>query len=114
MADTTLAWILVIALGALLAVSLINPDAFSTITDKNNSIISSTVRSTPNYMKITPSEMDKYKGGVSSCVKIEAAGEQMGISDPKEKVCRELCGNENMTYYSLDCNKNILSCYCRK
>ena len=66
--------------------------------------------------RLVPSEMEEYgywKILHKSCAQIEALGESEGISNMKQKVCRESCGLRDMDYSSNDCEKDLLVCYCK-
>lgn len=48
-----------------------------------------------------------------TCSNIEYVGEANQISNPKQYACRQLCGLVNKDYYSNDCEKDDLICYCK-
>ena len=86
---------------------IVNPDA--------NSFVIKLLNIKPsNAVKLIPSEMEEYglRTLLKSCAGVEGLGESQGISSPKEKTCREACGKRNMDYYSYDCEKDLLVCYC--
>ncbi len=48
------------------------------------------------------------------CAAIEVLGESQGVSNMKSKACREMCGKEDKEYYSYECVKDKLICYCKE
>lgn len=73
-----------------------------------------TVEINPKTTKIVPSEMDEYvfQSAYKSCAGIETLAEANGVSNIKQKACREACGKRNMEYSSYDCEVDLLVCYC--
>lgn len=86
-----------------------------TVKDSITGLFSGIIRPS-NAVKLIPSEMEEYRlfgsSVIQGCAGVEALGESQGISDMKQKVCREACGKRNMDYSYDDCEKDLLVCYC--
>jgi len=70
-----------------------------------------------NTTKLVPSQMEEYGFWAlyyKSCAQVESIGESQGVYDLKEKGCREACGKQNLDYFSTDCEKDLLVCYCKQ
>ena len=92
-----------------------NPHIFQEIKDNVGNTLEKINSKPSNIVKLIPSEMEEYgflREFHRSCASLEAMGESEGVSNIKQKVCREACGKRNMDYYSNDCEKDLLICYC--
>ena len=103
-----------------------NPDSVSNfyedVKEKTSTMLnvqlmnSSSSSNSINKIRIVPSEMEEYGfwgAFYKSCAGLEANAEAEGISNIKQKACREACGLRNMEYYSNDCEIDLLVCYCK-
>lgn len=119
-----LTWLFIFIAGSLIVTAMINPEFRNNIgnkiSDSGDSMagaLSSTNIVEDNRVKLIPSEMEEHSGHVEdikSCVYVETLAELSGISDPKEKLCKEACSWRDMEYSSVDCKKDLFSCYCKK
>jgi len=111
-----LIWLGVFIVGSLIVSFLIYPESFDSFKENINSKFSNIkLKSTINTTRLVPSEMDEYDFWAQwykSCAGVESIGESAGISNPKQKTCREACGKRNMKYSSYSCEKDLFVCYC--
>lgn len=72
-----------------------------------------------NTIRVVPSEMTShneygpYAASMRSCSTVEALAEMNGVSNIKQKACREACGKKSLEYDSNDCEADLLVCYCK-
>jgi len=50
--------------------------------------------------------------GKCSLVELAARDKGMSYNEMKETLCKMLCGDINLDYYSYECDKDRLRCYC--
>jgi len=128
----------VFIVGSLVVTFLVNPNSFqnfksnikSVVSENSNSQIKDVTDTSQNTnintisnaniptnskVKLIPSEMEEYAGWqdlYKSCAYIESLGESDGVSNLKQKGCREACGKRDMEYSSTSCEKDFYVCYC--
>ena len=115
-------WLFIFIVGSLIVSFLIYPETFTIFKERFNQIkINKVNLETKNIeietIKLIPSNMSEYgffREAYKSCATLEAMGESEGISNIKQKVCREACGLRDMDYSNYDCEKNLLVCYCKE
>lgn len=115
-------WLIIFIVGSLIVSFIIYPLSFQSFTENIKFILQNKLsNSDTNTIKLIPSQMEEYNNSIfssailslyKSCATLEAGAESQGISNIKQKTCREACGKRNMDYYSNDCEKDLLVCYC--
>jgi hypothetical protein len=111
-----LIWLFIFIIGSLIVTFLINPNSFESFKENLISISRTNQSQGVNIIKLIPYEMEEYnffRGIYRSCASLEAMGEANEISNVKQKTCREACGIRDMNYYSTQCEKNLLICFCK-
>jgi len=114
-------WLIIFVIGSLIVTFLISPNSFSSFKDNIQSL-KPTANPIQNIetIKILPSEVTEcsfcmvYFAMGESCVVLDSLGESEGISNMRRKVCEQACGAKEMNYYSNNCIKDKLECYCSR
>ncbi len=111
-----LVWLMIFIVGSLIVNFIIYPSSFTSVTDSVGSTFKGFFKSGVDTTKLIPSEMEEYgsfKRLQRSCSLIQTLGDSEGVPSIKKNVCQEACGKRSMDYYSYDCEKDLLVCYCK-
>ena len=102
-----ISWLAIFIIGSLIVSAIINPQVYDTLESKYNKIIDSIGFHRTKIIASNNND-EPYK-----CSEIELGAAFFRVSDIKESGCRQLCGKKNMTFTSFNCDKDILTCYCK-
>lgn len=107
-------WLVIFIIGSLVVTFILYPNSFYDLKSRIVNSIKSPITQ-KDLVVLVPSEMQEYgffKQVYKGCASIETIGEQSGVYDLKNKICREACGKRKMGYYSYECEYDTLKCNC--
>jgi len=110
-------WIMIFIMVNLAIHFLLYPETVTQLTENVKNTFQKLEPVKTETVRIVPSRMEEYYPiGIlyQSCVSLEAMGEMEGVINIKKKACIEACAKRDMNYYSTDCEKDLLVCYCEK
>jgi len=107
-------WTFILVCSMLIIILIVNPATVTVITDKlkpvpqtTASVVSKEQTEQYSYVSVMPNPW------FERCSVVEMQGEIQGITNPKRTVCEFECGEKSMDYYSNQCSKDVLTCYCK-